>query len=76
MLNNEQIKALPELHKKYMKQLNCPINEEDMVKTVQCLQDKSVDEIMAHSHLFSECNSKYCAKAENVSLVIILPTLA
>ena len=59
MLNNEKIKALPGLHQKYVNQLDCPVNTADLSTTIECLQHKSVDEIMANSDLFAECNSVY-----------------
>ena len=59
MLNNEKIKALPGLHQKYVNQLDCPVNTADMSTTIECLQHKSVDEIMESSDLFSQCNSMY-----------------
>ena len=59
MLNIEKIRALPTLHQKYVNQLNCPINTADMLPTIQCLQDISVDELMAKLNLFDECNSMY-----------------
>ena len=59
MLNNEKIKALPGLHQKYVNQMDCPTNTVDMSTTIECLQHKSVGEIMANSDLFSECNSVY-----------------
>ena len=59
MLNNEKIKALPGLHQKYVNQLDCPVNTADLSTTIECLQHKSVDEIMESSDLFSQCNSMY-----------------
>ena len=59
MMNIEKIKTLPGLHQKYINQLNCPINTADMLPTIKCLQEKSVDELMANNKLFDECSSMY-----------------
>ena len=58
MLNNDKIKKLPGLHQDYAKQMDCPINKEDMSTTVKCLQQKSIGELMGESGMYNECNSK------------------
>ena len=57
MLRNEQIKVLPGLHQEYVKQMSCKINTADMIDTLKCLQEKSVEELVGKSHMFDECNS-------------------
>ena len=59
MLKNEKIKALPGLHQDFVNQMNCKINTADMSDTLECLQGKSVEDLMGKSHMFDECNSKY-----------------
>ena len=59
MMNIEKIKSLPGLHQKYVNQMNCPINTADMLPTIKCLQQKSVDELMANNKSFDECSSVY-----------------
>ena len=59
MINADKIKSLPDLHQEYAKKMNCPVNLLDMSATVQCLQDKSIDELMEKSYMFDKCNSMY-----------------
>ena len=48
---------LPGLHQKYVNQMECSINTEDMSSTVKCLQDKTINELVEKCHIFDECNS-------------------
>ena len=59
MINADKIKSLPDLHQEYVKKMDCPVNLSDMSATAQCLQDKSIDELMEKSYMFDKCNSMY-----------------
>ena len=57
MLRNKEIKALPGIHQEYVKQMNCKIKTAEISDTLECLQEKSVEDLVGKSHMFDECNS-------------------
>ena len=55
LLHIEKAKALPELHKDFVGKVGCSLKD----STLECLQKKSVEELMKYFSMFDECNGGF-----------------
>ena len=57
LIYTDKSKALPELHQEYVKNVGC--SNKDGSAMVECLQKKSVTDLMDGFQLSDECNCRY-----------------
>ena len=57
LIYTDKSKALPELHQEYVKNVGC--SNENGSAIVECLQKKSVTDLMDGFQLSDECNCRY-----------------
>ena len=57
LIYTDKSKALPKIHQEYVENVGC--SHKDVSTMIDCLQKKSVTDLMDEFQLFDECNCRY-----------------